>query len=201
MRVETVLTGMQALVMKNPQMADPDFKITKDISRIVAKGSKMTEEDRNEKQKLQFTGSLYTNEDGPYIPAQNIRKCFIRAATIRKLGTAVERAVLPVAMAFPLDYPGPRDINKLWADPTFHYRTMVNANPNSAKKSMVPSMRPMFPVWNLTAEWELITEALDFDKFVDVVVTAGMIEGLGDNRKNGYGRFKAEVRILEVQSL
>ena len=196
-QVRTILVGTSPLVMKNPSMADPDYEYTEAIARITARGSKMTKEERKEKSSLQFQGSLYFDtEVGPFIPMANMRKCFIQAARIRKLGTAVERAVNADGMLAPVDYKGPRDVRGLLNDPAYRYRTMVNANPSSGKKSMVPLVRPMFPRWKVAAEWQLLTDVLDFDKFVDLVSVAGKVEGLGDNRRNGYGRFTAEVKAL-----
>lgn len=194
MRVETVLTGTSALVMKNPQLADPDNEFVKQIAHIVAKGAKMTEVDRQEKSKLQFLGALYVHDGRPYLPTSNLRRCFIAAATIRRLGKGVERALIPVSQRAELDYPGPRDITALWEDPAYRYVTMVNGNPSRGKKSMLPSTRPWFPKWTVVAEWELVEDALDYDNLVDVVEVAGRIEGLGDNRRNGFGRFTGEVR-------
>lgn len=45
-------------------------------------------------------------------------------------------------------------------------------------------------------EAELLEDALDFADLVAVVELAGRVEGLGDARKLGYGRFEAEIEKL-----
>jgi hypothetical protein len=42
-------------------------------------------------------------------------------------------------------------------------------------------------------DWLLLANLLDFDEFEEIVHTSGVVEGLGDNRVNGWGRFEAEV--------
>jgi hypothetical protein len=182
--------------MKNPRGADPDNEIVRAIKKIVDKGAKMTDDDRAAKSRLQFACCLYIDDNGPYVPAANFRRCLIQAARIRRLGTAVERAVIPYSEKIALIYDGPRDADGLWVceQPQFRYSTMVNANPSQGKKkSMVPSMRPRFLKWGFEAEWELVTTAMNFDDFRSVVEAAGLVEGLGDNRVNGLGRFVAKV--------
>jgi hypothetical protein len=39
-----------------------------------------------------------------------------------------------------------------------------------------------------------VTETLDLDDFEAIVQAAGVVEGLGDNRINGMGRFTALVK-------
>jgi hypothetical protein len=193
--IETVLTGASALLMKNPAMADPDNEIVQQIKAITAKGSKMTAEDRARKAELQWFGSLYLNNGEPFIPATNLHKCFAEAGKITRNGTDVERALIPTEALLVLTYPGPRDVSKLWLDKTYRYETMANANPNGGKKkSMVPLMRPMFPKWSIIARWEFFEKALDFYRFLDIAEAAGLTQGLGDNRRNGFGRFHVEVR-------
>jgi hypothetical protein len=196
-RVQIALKGTSPLVMKNPQMADPDCRWTKRVKEITDKRTNMTEADRIEKGRLQWLGSLYADSDGPYIPATNLRRCLIKAGAMRRgLGKKTERGVIPVGMAIRLDYPGPRDIEKLWLDDAYKYQTMVNSNPSSGKKSMVPSTRPWFPEWSAVADFEVILEAISLDDFRWVAMNAGRVEGLGDNRVNGFGRFS--VLVTEI---
>lgn len=198
MRIRTLVGGISPYVMKSARGADPENETVQEIKAITDKRMKMTSEDRFNKARLQFAVCLYIDERGPYVPAVNFRKCLIEAGRTISKGTAIERALLPIEMKLPLIYDGPRDIEGLWATPQHRYETMVNGNPSRGKKSMISSMRPIFPKWGLDAEWELVTEALDFADFVRVAELAGQVEGLGDNRKNGLGRFN--VKVEEVHS-
>jgi hypothetical protein len=185
-----VLTGSSPLVMHNPQLADPDNSFAREIDKIASKRKK-SDEDRWAIYRLKFLGSLYIGRTAPgvVVPAANVRRCFEEAAKVRKLGRAVTRAVIPLAEEFPLAYDGPTDPEALWEEDRFRYRTTIVVS-----RQRIPTMRPWFPTWELVADFELVTETLDLDDFQDIVQAAGILEGLGDNRKNGMGRFTAVVK-------
>jgi hypothetical protein len=187
-RVLTILTGTSPLVMHNPQLADPDNSWSRELAPITSKRTK-TDDDRWTIYKLKFLGGLYVGRDGIVVPAPNVHKCFVDGATLRKLGKDVGRAVMPLAPEFPLDYDGPKDPGSLWEDKKYHYLTTVVIS-----RRRIPQMRPWFPQWQLHAEWELVTEQMDFTKFADAVRAAGSLVGLGDARIKGMGRFTAEVK-------
>lgn len=192
MRIDISLTGTTPLVMHNVQLADPDNDWTKAIAAINAKGSNMTEDDRREKARLQWFGGLYVGQHGhpgPVVPTANLRKCFKETASATKQGKTIARAVVPLELEVPLVYDGPHDLKKLYALPQFVYTTMVGIN-----RAKVQNTRPLFPHWQVRCQVELITELLDFDRFAAIVRKAGIIEGLGDNRINGYGRFTVELK-------
>lgn len=188
MRVVTTLTGTSPLVMHNIRLARWDDEFTKAIGVITSKKSKQTDDDRHEVQRLEFAGSLYVDDQGPYLPAANVRKCLVGAARIRRLGRNVERALIPMRLQSYLDYDGPRGVSELWADPTYRYSAIVGVN-----RAKVGRMRPQFPSWSVTMDWELLTDMFNYEDLVAVVNAAGLIEGIGDNRVNGFGRFTAVV--------
>lgn len=195
--IETLLDGASPLLMKNPSLADPDNEVVQQIKTITSKGAKMTTEDRAEKSKLQWFGALYVHNGELFIPANNLLRCFVEAGKLTRNGTDVERALIPTEARLTLEHSGPSDVQKLWLDSTYRYETMVNGNPSGGKKkSMVPSTRPMFPKWRITARWELFEKALDYSRFLEIAESAGLTQGIGDNRRNGFGRFHVEVRKL-----
>jgi hypothetical protein len=176
--------------MHNPQLADPDNTFTREIAQITSKRKK-TDEDRWAIDRLKFLGGLYMGRTipGVVVPAANLRRCFVEAAKIRKLGRDVTRAVIPLAEEFPLTYDGPKDPQALWEEGRFRYRTTI-----VVARRRLPTTRPWFPAWELSADFELVTETLDLDDFEAIVQAAGIVEGLGDNRINGMGRFTAVVK-------
>jgi hypothetical protein len=188
--VTTVLTGTSPLVMHNPRLADPDDSFAREIAQITSKRKK-TDEDRWAIDRLKFLGGLYMGRTipGVVVPAANLRRCFVEAAKIRKLGRDVTRAVIPLAEEFPLIYDGPEDPEALWKEERFRYRTTI-----VVARRRLPTTRPYFPAWELSADFELVTETLDRDDFEAIVQAAGIVEGLGDNRINGMGRFTALVK-------
>lgn len=124
MQLEIHLTGVSPLVMEHPRLSDPDDEISRTIKGITDKRTK-TEEDRREIDRLKFLGSLYLNSQGPFVPGLNLRACWYEVGKGRRLGTAVERAVLFQAPEYPLEYEGPRDAGGLWALETSRFRAMV----------------------------------------------------------------------------
>jgi hypothetical protein len=187
-RVITRLVGTSPLLQHNIQLANPDNEWTRRISEITAKRKK-TEEDRQAISRLEFQGSLYVDGGKVVIPTTNVRKCFQETAKITKQGKSIVRAVNAVQLNVPLVYDGPQDVDGIVSDQTFYDTTMVGVGTKRVLRT-----RPIFRAWALVAEWELITEAMDYDAFAKIVNLAGTIEGLGDNRTGGYGRFTAEVK-------
>lgn len=189
MRIQVEMTGTSQLVMHNAQLSDPLNKYAKEIAGL-SKKKRKTEEDHLEIGRLEFIGGLYVGDGGITMPTPNIKRCFTRAATLRREGKAVERALLPLAQEFLLIYKGPKAVDQLWADETFRFRTSVKVG-----QSRVQRTRPRFPPgWMIVSEWELLTDALDPDNFERIVEEAGLIEGLGDHRTLGSGRFDAKLR-------
>jgi len=179
--------------MHNVRLADPEDFYTKEIAKLTRKRS-MTEEDRSQKYRLEWLGSLYTENDRVVVPQHNIQKCLIETAKITRKGKDVARALTsarPESPFVPLVFPDmeckPEELYELGG-----YRDMTIVG---VGKSRVPRCRPGFPEWRVTAEWFLIPTVLDPDEFRDLAVLSGMVEGLGDNRINGMGRFEMKVTI------
>ena len=187
---QLVITGTTPLLCHNPQLADPDNKWVREIATITGKRKK-TEDDRLAISKLEWYGGLYTAPGitGPAYPTANIRKCIIQAAKVNKLGRAVERAVMFTKLHVSLDCGKERNLDALFANPDHLHRASVGINASRTMRT-----RPMFPAWSLAAEIVIITQLLDMDDFKRLAALAGQIEGLGDNRVNGYGRFTVEIK-------
>lgn len=196
MRVRTTLTGTTSLMVHNVQLANPDGSWSKQISAITSKRKK-TEEDRREIARLEWLGSLYTHENQLVIPTTNVRKCFQEAAKVTKQGKQVLRAVNLIEQYAPLVYGEPRGCSHdrphtpdaLWEHEEFRDITVVGVG-----QSRTPRCRPIFKAgWGTVIDWELITDIMDLEDFQRLAALAGRIEGLGDNRTGGYGRFEVEV--------
>lgn len=206
-RVE--LTGKSPLVMHHTRTADPDNPLQSAIKDITNKGSKMTTEDRKRKDRLQWTATLYTeDEDENGAPCGQVAVPMIwltsawegggktlGSGTSSK-GAAVVRSVTWTETHMLLDYNGPQDIVKLAEDRRFWFRTMVNPNP-SGKKKLLPSVRAIFPLpWNLTTVVSVNTDmGLSWEDFERASHAAGNI-GIGDGRKLGFGRFRVKITKL-----
>lgn len=192
-RIEIV--GTSPMLCHNIALSDPENEYAKQISLITSKRKK-TDEDRKAIERLEWFGGLYTAHEegmmGPVLPTRCIRKAVVEAAKVNRLGKSVTRALLFKDVHIPIAYDGPRDLEQLFQDKKYHNRASVSVN-----KARIMRVRPCFPKWSIIADATLIEDALDFDDLNRIINLAGQIEGLGDNRVNGYGRFEATVKVLE----
>lgn len=188
MRITIEMVGTTPLLTHNIRLADPDDEIVRQIAAITSKRKK-TEDDRLAIAKLEWYGGLYRVNGGPPImPTGNIRKCLIQAAKINRQGIQVSRALAFTELQVPIAYEGPDDVDELFTHAEFHHRSSVGIGTKRTQRT-----RPQFPRWALIANAELFEDAMDLDDLTAVASRAGRIEGLGDNRTNGYGRFTAKV--------
>lgn len=195
MRVRITLTGASPLLMHNARLSNPEDQFVMAIKEITNK-SERTMMDNREIARLEFFGGLYVGQQTkePVIPYANLRKCLYETAKARKEGKKVLRAIMPAGFEVPLEYKGPRDPEELYKLEQHRYLTSVGVG-----RKRIMRMRPRFPQWSLSSEWELLTEHMDFKKLIRLVHEAGLIEGLGDARNQGFGRFKSEVISLEQE--
>jgi hypothetical protein len=191
-KLQFELRGTTPMLCHNGNLADPDNEITAQIAVINAKRKK-TAEDRAEVARLEWYGGLYLDAsiDGPVIPTANIRKTFNSAAKITREGKQIERGLTFADMAVPLVYDGPRDIDKLFERKEFVDRRMVVIN-----RGRVPKTRPIFPNWSLVCTGYIMENMIDLDSLKRIVEVAGSVEGMNDNRANGFGRFEADIVVI-----
>jgi hypothetical protein len=187
MDIRLELTGTSPLLMHNIALADPDNPFTKEIATYTAKRKK-TEDDRRAIEKLEWFGGLYIDQGSAVIPTANIRKALIQAGKISKQGIQVVRSLNFKALNVPLVYDGPRDLEALFQDAAFSNRAAVGI---SGKRTM--RVRPQFTRWAVVADAFLLEDVMDLSDLERVAMRAGLAEGLGDNRVNGYGRFSVRV--------
>lgn len=194
MHMFVTLTGVAPLLCHNIQLADPDNRWSRQISEITKKRKK-TDDDRREIGRLEWFGSLYTHQGKIIIPTANILKCFIETAKVTKEGRSVTRAVAIIEPHTRLIYNGPDDPEELWQQQEFRDSTLVGIG-----KQRIVRMRPIFRAWMVKTEFEVLTEVMDYDAITKIIRLAGRVEGLGDNRVNGYGRFTAEIESSDEMS-
>lgn len=195
MKIRIELTGTSPLLMHNPQMVDPEFDINRQIKALTSKRKK-TDDDLHAIEKLEWYGGIYlaVNGHGPEVvqPTSKVRKCLINTAKISKMGKSIERSISFSALNVPLIYEGPHDIDELWADVRFRSRLTVGIG---GTKRII-RVRPQFNKWQLNVDGIFIEDAgLNFDELERIVELAGIVEGIGDNRVNGYGRFVGKVMV------
>jgi hypothetical protein len=197
--VRTRLIGTTPYAQHNVQLADPDNDWARAISKVTAKRKK-TEEDRQEIKRLEFFGGLYVADGRVVVPKANVRRAFQEAAKATRKGRDIVRALnnadpgSPNAvLAFPDDQVPPDELYGEKLRDKYAEMTIV------AIRGRTPRCRPTFPSWGLTVDWLLLTNLLDYEEFKEIAELSGIIEGLGDNRVNGYGRFTCEVSRIEPE--
>lgn len=189
MKIAIELTGTSPLLCHNPRMVDPEFELNRQIKALTAKRKK-TDEDLRQIERLEWYGGLY-EQDGVIVqPTSKVRKCIINAAKISKQGKSIERALSFGALNVPLVYDGPKAVDDVYEEKRFHSRLSVGIG-----NKRVMRVRPQFFPWKLNLTGLFVEDAgLNFDEFQRIVELAGVVEGMGDARAIGYGRFIAVVR-------
>lgn len=194
MNIVLTLKGTSPLLMHNPRMVDPDFELNRGIKALTSKRKK-TDDDLRQIEKLEWYGGLYTssmNGSGIVVtqPTAKVRKCLINTARISKMGKMMERAVSFAELDVILQHDGPADVDQLFAESRFHSRLSVGLG---GKRVM--RVRPRFLPWALEVRGLFVEDAgMNIDDLRRIVELAGIVEGIGDNRVNGYGRFVGAVR-------
>ena len=192
MNITIRLQGTSPLLMHNPQMVDPEFEINRQIKALTTKRKK-TDEDLRQIERLEWYGGLYVSNGGQPAgvvqPTAKLRKCLINTARISKQGKMIERALSFAELYVPLVYDGPKDIDELYTDKRFRSRLSVGVG-----NKRIMRVRPQFNPWAMSVNGLFIEDAgLNINEFKAIVDLAGLVEGIGDNRVNGYGRFVGEV--------
>jgi hypothetical protein len=169
-------------------MVDPEFELNRELKRLTSKRKK-TDEDLRQIEKLEWYGGLYSENGVVVQPTSKLRKCLINTGKISKAGKMVERALSFTTLNVPLIYEGPRNIDELFAQKQYTSRLSVGIG-----NKRVMRVRPQFNTWALHVEGLFIEDAgLNIDELDHIVELAGLVEGIGDNRVNGYGRFVGTV--------
>jgi hypothetical protein len=184
------MVSTSPMLMHNIRLADDQEPIVKEIKKLTAKKTKKTEEDKYEIDRLSFVGALYESvETGPYLPAENIFRCLMEGGSLTRDGKKIERGVILGAILTPLEYDGPRDPDSMWGNGTSRFvdRRMV-----AVQRQRIPRVRPIFPEWSASIEFDLDPSVIDMDSFTDIAVKAGRMIGIGDYRRF-YGKFTVEV--------
>ena len=191
MNIRLSLSGVTPLLQHNPRMVDPEFALNREIKALTTK-KKKTDEDLQQIERLEWYGGLYEQGGIVVEPTAKVRKCLVNTARIQKLGKGIERTLSFTTMFVPLVYDGPKDVDELFRDGRFHSRLSVGI-----RGKRVMRVRPKFVPWAMEVEGIFITDAgVNFDELQSIVDLAGQVEGIGDNRVNGYGRFTAKLEQI-----
>jgi hypothetical protein len=190
-QIKVKIKGITPTCQHNGQLADPLNKWSKAMKAITGKGAKKTDDDIAEIARLEWMGSLYTDESAPGLkvvgnigwPGDNLEALIRSAAKATKQGKDVQRGIL-VDGFFPMDYDGPKDIDALFDDDRFR---MVNGV--KVKASRIIRTRPMFPEWSLSFVIDYLSSQLNKSDIEGFMEYAAINVALSDRRPK-YGRFE-----------
>lgn len=183
-------TGIRPLVMHNGLMVDPTNPLVRKIKEITSKGTKkLTDSDYELRDRLEWEAGIYWDEEhGPVIPSDNIERCIQLGAQKSRLGKDVQASVFCSDPDVRIAYDGPRDKDKMAADPRFTLRKGV-----AIQKSRIIRIRPMIPTgWSLTFALEYDDTIVNEKNLIKAMQDAGALVGLGDWRPK-FGRFLVDV--------
>lgn len=188
---EITLTGTNTLLMHNVQLGDPENEFVREIGRLNALKSKITDEQRAERDYLKWRGGLYWDDEvGPVLPAANVFRSIQQAAALTRNGKDIERGLVMNEHEVRLDFPGPRDLKSLWNGGKGAHvdRRMAKIN-----RAPVVAVRPAFPQWSATLTFDLDDEIMNLDDFKFIAEKAGRMVHIGDYRRF-FGAYSVEIR-------
>lgn len=180
------LRGVAPLMMHNARLADPTDPIAREKAKI-AKGRNKTPEVLLQIKELEWRGGLHLDENGePALPADMLIATCINGARKAKLGKEASAAVYCEQPFFRLEYDGPREVKKLYADGRFcDYRSVVQ------QRQRIMRARPVFRDWRCTVTFQVDDEILSPEQLREAMAVAGTRVGLAELRPR-YGRFVVE---------
>jgi hypothetical protein len=181
--------GTKPLLLHNVDLANPFNEYARKMGELRGIPSKRrTDAWHADMAYANFMGAFYDipEIDGIAIPAENLRRAIINAATLNRLGTAVTRALSVTVAAGALIFDGPKTPQALWDSGRFQLTRMIRGTGGAS-----PTTYPMFRDWAIRVPFDLDETVLNERELRDIAERAGRIEGLGASRKQGYGRFDA----------
>src|SRR5437763_893416 len=125
---------------------------------------------------------LYTNGNGPFLPAENIRQSMIGAASRHKIGRRAATTDIAASIyVTPFELPLSGD---------WHVDARAVVIP--ATKGRILRYRPMFDEWSIDFKLLIDVDLVSASLVQAILEDAGKLVGIGDfrpARKGPYGRF------------
>jgi len=183
---KATLVGISPLLMHNGHLADAMSPATRALKEVTSRRKK-TDEDLLEIRRLEWMGSLYLDEKNrPCMPVDNILALIIAGAKKDKNGGEAKSGVMQCADAemFPIEYDGPKELDKLYADARF-----VDCRSAKVGTSRVMRTRPIFRNWKLKVKVLYNPDVIDERIIKQALEMSGERVGLGDYRPR-FGRFE-----------
>jgi len=179
------ITGTRPLLMHADLLSNPLNALTKEHKKLTGK-KKKTEEDSEQIAKSEWAISMYYDSKiGPYLNGTMIEASLNAGAKLRKLGMAIKRGVEVLEERCPLEYEGPRKIEKLWDKGYYDVRGV------KIGQKRIMRYRPIFKKWATQFTIVFDEEIISKGELLDCLSDAGAYSGIGDYRPK-FGRYDVE---------
>lgn len=175
------------MLMHSDRFANPLDPATKAHKELTSKRKK-TDEDHELIARSEYMGSIYIDQDGPFIPSMNIDAAFVEAAKMQKLGRHAKRAMMVMEDKVYLKYDGPRSAGDLVNDPRF-----VDARSVRVSMARLTRYRPRFNNWEAECTLAFDPNQINPNEVKQIIENAGRLVGVGDFRPR-FGRFTVEMK-------
>jgi hypothetical protein len=192
-RITVKVSGINPLLMSNPQTVDRFNVYAKEMARINAKKSKRTDDDYLKLADLEVRSKIYWSAThGIVVPTRwlmaTITKNSFKLAKISKAD--IRGAVFTVESETPLEYKGlervrtPEDIIN---NEEFRHKMLLPQGQVRVAKSF-----PIFHDWSFSTDIEYDPSVIDPDEMERILTHGGKYGGFGDFRPT-FGRANVEV--------
>jgi len=188
MRIQVEIKGQVPLLMNNIRSANKRDPLVREKDKLqkANKARAYTDERQDQIDRLAWQTSLYEHDGRVVVLADMLLACMISGARLSRQGKDVERAGFYTDEAhYPLQYDGPRDLDKLYADGRFVDKRMGCLQ----GRSKILVVRPVFPAWSLAFDLTWDEEIVDRDVVERILEAAGLRCGIGTWRPR-FGRFE-----------
>jgi len=189
------VTGINPLLVNNPQTVDTTNEYTKKISKITKKRAK-TEEDIANLRDLEIRAKIYWEDDAITIPTTWLTSAIhARSFKLEKISKADSRsAVFAVSPNAKLRYAKMNSVKKPEDIVKNHY--FRHAMTLKQGQVRICKAMPIFHDWSFETELEFDDTIYDFDVLKNIITNAASYGGFGDFRPT-FGRAKAEVELVQ----
>lgn len=185
--IKVKLNSLSPMLMHSDRYSNPLDPLTKAHKELTGKRKK-TDEDHELILKSEWNGSIYHDEKiGPYVPGINVESMLMEAAKQQKLGKKFKSAIMVLEDRVKVDYDGPRDRVKMFADHRF-----VDCRSVKVQQARLQRCRPIFHEWSITFNLNYDPAVVDLRDIQKALVDAGQLVGLGDFRPR-FGKFEAVI--------
>ena len=180
------LTGIQPLMVNNPQTVNPFNEFTKQIKELTGK-RKRTDQDESDLMKLKWFAALYYDQKvGPFLPAICVWRSLQDAAKLSRAGKMIERGLHMLSDRVPIVYRGSRDPEEMYSNKV--YVDIRDAAPGGKR---ITAVRPIFPEWSVEVSFLYDSTTLNRRDLLSYAELAGRVIGVGTYRRL-FGRFEVE---------